>query len=284
MGMFAAFGVGKVEPGFFGEGFMTNGLVGLLQASALLTFATGGAMVIINLSGESKRPTRDIPAVLILSTIIVAILYAFLALVAAGVLPVEMVAGKPLTQVAETILPKPLFIFFMVGGAMFALVTTLNAQFAACSKPMLQASVDGWLPKQFAYIHPRFKTPMVWLTIFYFLGLIPIITGLKIAEVANIAIVILNIMKLVINFLLIRLPRVVPEAWEKSKFKTSKGVLYVVAFVSVICGAITIVLMISSSTPLIMALNGAMLLVSVVYCVLRQKSGKVRMELSYELQ
>ena len=284
LGMFAAFGVTRIQPGFFGEGFITNGPVGLLQAAALLTFATGGAMVIINLSGESKNPTRDIPVVLILSTVLVAILYAFLALVAAGVLPVEQVAGKPLTQVAETILPTPLFIFFMVGGAMFALVTTLNSQFASCAKPMLQASVDGWLPKQVAYIHPHFRTPMIWLTIFYLLGLIPIVTGLDIAEVANIAVVILNIMKLVINFLLIRLPKVAPEAWQQSKFKVSQGVLYFVAFISVACGAITIVLMISSSTPIIMALNGAMLLVSVIYCVLRQRSGKVRMEVSYEAQ
>jgi len=285
LAMFAAFGVGKVQSGFFGQGFMTNGFLGLLQAASLLTFATGGAMIIINLSGEAKNPTRDIPLVMIVSTIVVAVLYAFLALVAAGVLPVEQVAGKPLTQVAETILPAPLFVFFIVGGAMFALISTLNSQFASCTKPMLQASIDGWLPKKgFSYIHPRFKTPMIWLTIFYVLGLIPIITGLNIAEVANITVVILNLMKLVINFLLIRLPKVVPDAWEESRFKVSNGMLYFIAFISVLCGGVTIVLMISSSTPLIMALNCGMLLVSIIYCVLRQKSGKVHMEVSYEVQ
>jgi len=284
LGLFAGFGVSKVQPNFFGEGFMSNGLIGLLQASALLTFATGGATVIINLSGESKNPTRHIPIVLILSTIVVAVLYAFLAMIAAGVLPVEQVAGKPLTQVAETILPAPLFIFFMVGGAMFALVTTLNSQFASCAKPMLQASVDGWLPKQVAYLHPRFKTPMIWLTIFYLLGLIPIVTGLNIAEVANMVLVIVNVVKLVMNLLLVRLPRVAPEAWQKSKFRIGKGPLYLVACISVVCGAVTLALMISASSPIIMTLNGAMLLVSVIYCVLRQRSGKVHMEVSYELQ
>jgi APA family basic amino acid/polyamine antiporter len=117
----------------------------------------------VNLGGEAKNPVRDIPLAMIISTLSVAVLYALLAYVAAGVLPVEQVAGKPLTQVAETVLPKPLFIFFIVGGAMFALASTLNSQFAASTKPLLQGSSDGWLPRKLAYIHPKFKTPWVWL-------------------------------------------------------------------------------------------------------------------------
>jgi APA family basic amino acid/polyamine antiporter len=284
LAVFAAFGANKIQPGFFGEGFFTNGFKGVLQAAALLTFATGGAMIIINLSGESKNPTKHIPIVLVLSTVLVAIFYAFMAVVATGILPVEEVAGKPLTAVAETILPKPLFMFFMVGGALFGLVKTINSQLASSTKPMLQASVDGWVPQKLSYIHPRFKTPMVWLTIFYIMGIIPIITGLDIGDVANIVLIVGNIMNLVINFLLFRLPKVAPEAWEQSKFKICNKKLYLVCFTSILCGAITIGLLISSSSPIILILNGAMLLVSIVYCYFRQKSGKVHMEVSYELQ
>jgi len=282
LGLFAVFGIGKVQPGFFGPGFMSGGIMGFLQASALLTFATGGAFIIVNLSGESKNPTKHIPVVLILSTVLVAVLYGFMAIVAAGVLPVDQVAGKPLTQVAETILPTPLFIFFIFGGACFALISTLNSQLASAPKPMLQASVDGWLPKQFAYLHPRFKTPMVWLTIFYVLGLIPIITGLNIAEVASMAIISVNAFRTVIGFLLFRLPKVTPNEWKQSKFKTSMSVLYIVAFISLICGAVTIILMITTSSPLMVGLNVGMLAVSIIYSVIMK--NKVKMEISYEAQ
>ncbi|MDR2052931.1 MAG: amino acid permease, partial [Treponema sp.] len=131
LAFFAAFEVGKIQPGFFGEGFLTNGVLGFLQASAMLTWATGGAQVVVALSGEAKNPTRDIPLVYFTASIGVALLYSIIAAVAGGVLPLEQVAGQPLTLVAETILPAPVFIFFMVGGAMFALATTLNAQFSS---------------------------------------------------------------------------------------------------------------------------------------------------------
>ncbi len=50
---------------------------------------------------------------MIISTVSVAVLYAFMATIAAGVLPVEQVANQPLTLVAEKILPKPLYMFFL---------------------------------------------------------------------------------------------------------------------------------------------------------------------------
>ncbi|MDR1248252.1 MAG: APC family permease [Treponema sp.] len=284
LALFAAFGMNKIQPGFFGEGFITNGALGLFQAAALLTFATGGATVLVNLSGEAKNPVRDIPLAMIVSTVLVAILYGILAFVAAGVLPVEQVAGKPLTQVAEAVLPTPLFVFFIVGGAMFALASTLNSQFAAGTKPMLQASVDGWLPRKLAYIHPKFKTPMIWLTIFYGLGLIPIISGLNIGEVANMVVIIGQVMTLVLNVLLIRLPKAVPEIWEKSKYRVGRPVLVFFSVISVFGGGATIMLLITSSTPFLMIGNAVMLGFTFLYCYFRAKSGKVNMEVSYEAQ
>ncbi|MDR1249996.1 MAG: APC family permease, partial [Treponema sp.] len=284
LALFAAFGVSKIQPGFFGEGFMTNGVLGVLQAAALLTFATGGALILVNLSGEAKNPVRDIPLAMIISTVIVAILYATLAFVASGVLPVEQVAGKPLTQVAEAVLPTPLFVFFIVGGAMFALASTLNSQFASGTKPMLQGSVDGWLPQKLAYLHPKFKTPMIWLTIFYVLGLVPIISGLDIGEVANMVLIINQAMMMVLNILLIRLPKVVPEIWEKSKYHIGGPGLIFISVISIFGGGVTIVLLITSSTPFLMIGNVVMLGFSFLYCYFRAKSGKVNMEVSYEAQ
>jgi APA family basic amino acid/polyamine antiporter len=282
LGLFAAFGIGKVQPGFFDEGFMTGGLLGIFQASALLMFATGGATVITDLSGESKNPTRDIPLVVIISTVSVAVLYGFIAIVAGGVLPLEQVAGKPLTQVAETVLPKPIFILFMVGGAMFALATTLNSQLASAPKQLLQASVDGWLPQKLAYIHPRFKTPMVWLTFFYIIALIPILTGLNISQVGNMVMILSNLLTLILSLFLVRIPTRVPEEWAVSKYKCSQGVLVFFAILSVVSSCVNMALLLSSMTGGLILGNAIMLVAAIVYCVLRKRSGKVSMEISYE--
>jgi APA family basic amino acid/polyamine antiporter len=283
LALFAAFGVTKIQPGFFGEGFMSNGPLGFLQAAALLTWATGGAQVIVALSGEAKNPTRDIPLVYFSSSIIVALLYAIVAVVASGVLPLEVVAGQPLTQVAETILPTPIFIFFMVGGAMFALATTLNAQFASMTKSVLQMSVDGWMPKQMGYLHPKFKTPWVWLTLFYIIGVFCIFTGLDIGGMASVLLFFSQIMLIAINVLVIRLPKILPEAWAQSKFKVSTPVLWVIMVLSVIFGVLQVVLLLTYMTPILILINIAFVVLVFLFCLWRVKSGKVNIEVSYEL-
>ena len=154
LAMFAVFGLPQVDlAAYFSNAdglFMTDGIGGFLTAVAYLGFATGGATVILGVSAECKNPTKDIPFVIIVSTVSVAILYGLVATTASGVLPVPEVANQPLTLVAAEILPKPLYIFFIVGGAMFALATTLNSQIMSCTKPVMQSCEDGWFPQSLA--------------------------------------------------------------------------------------------------------------------------------------
>ena len=113
--IFAGFGIFKIQPGYFNQPeFMTNGVMGILQTAALLVFSTGGAEVIVDVGAEAKNPKRDILQVVIISTLAVAVLYGVMCTVAAGVLPVEQVANKTLSAVAEHILPRPLFIYLFI--------------------------------------------------------------------------------------------------------------------------------------------------------------------------
>jgi APA family basic amino acid/polyamine antiporter len=262
---------------------MSNGVLGFLQASAMLTWATGGAQVIVALSGEAKNPTRDIPLVYFTASILVALLYAIIAAVAGGVLPIEQVAYQPLTQVAETILPPPVFIFFMVGGAMFALATTLNAQFASMTKAVLQMSVDGWMPKPLAYLHPKFKTPWTWLTLFYIIGILCIFTGLDIGGMASMILFVSQIMLVIINILVVRLPKVLPDAWAQSKFKVSNTALWIIMVLSVIFGIVQIWLLVSYMSLTSILVNLTFVVLSFLFCLWRVKSGQVHIEVSYEL-
>ena len=208
LGLFAVFGIGHVQPDYFENGFMPGGWMGLLQAGALMTNAVAGASMITALSGEAKKPTRDIPLVIIIATLSVAILYAVISVVAAGVLPVEQVAGENLSMVAEIVLSRPLYVFFMVFGAMFAIISTLNGQFATATRPPLQACRDGWFPEWMGYVHPKFRTPVVLLTMFYVISVVTI---------------------LITCVAIVRLQKVCPTGWKNSKFRCSKTVLYLIA-------------------------------------------------------
>lgn len=280
---FIVYGMPKIQPGYFsGVDFMPGGLTGLFTAAALLTFATGGASVVMNFGAEAKNPTKDIPFVLIVSTVSVALIYALMATVAAGVLPISEVANQPLTVVALDILPYPLYVFFVIGGAMFALATTLNATLGWVTKPVLQASIDGWLPEKLGSINEKFKTPHILLTIFFGMGLIPIFTGWNINGIANFALILNNILLLVLSIATVRLPKVVPELWAKSKFRTSKTTLWSISILATLTSAFQVYLLFQDLSKTLVIGNIALLLIASLYAVWRYKSGKVQMEISFE--
>ena len=107
LAVFTAFGIFRVDFTAYvqPQGFLTDGPLGFCSAAAILTFACGGAQNIINFSAEAKDPTKDMPFVIILSTVVVAVFYAFMAVVATGVLPLDVVQGQPVSLVAAEILP-----------------------------------------------------------------------------------------------------------------------------------------------------------------------------------
>ena len=278
---FIAFGVPNLQPGYFAPpDFMTKGLPGVLMASAYLSFAAGGAQYVINFSGEAKNPKKDIPFAIIVPTIAISVVYAVMGTIAAGVLPVADVANKSLALVAEAILPKPLYVFFIVGGAMFALLTTLNASIGWMCRPIVQAAKDGWLPKVFGRLNARFGTPVNVLLLFYVIGLVPILAGLDISIVSSSTVILTSAVKVILCFTAIRLPKVMPELWSKSKFHVGKGLLNTVCIVGGLVATLQVLLMLATSAPLELVGNLVILAASVVYALAANK--RVKMEVSYE--
>ena len=279
--LFIAFGVGKVQPGYFDPpDFMAKGFTGILMASAYLSFAAGGAQVVINFSGEAKKPTVDIPFAIIVPTVGISVVYALMGTIAAGVLPVADVANKSLALVAEAIMPKPVYVFFIVGGAMFALLTTLNASIGWMCRPILQAARDGWLPGVFGKLHPKFATPVNLLLLFYVIGVVPILAGLDISIVSNSTVILSSATKAITCFTAIFLPKVMPELWNKSKFHVSKGLLNFFCILGAGIATFQVVLLVVTSSTAEIIGNLVILGISVVYALAR--SRKVTMEISYE--
>ena len=280
---FVIFGMPMVVPGYFEQpGFMTHGVTGFLAASAFLTFATFGANSIFQLSGECKNPKSDIPFVLITATLSVAALYALVAYVAAGVLPLEEVSGQNLARVARIILSKPLYMFFMVGGALCALATSLNATIAWVTKPLIQAAEDGWFPKQLAYLHPKYKTPVVLLAFYYVLTITPILLGINMEHITNSVLVCMYICMMATSIATMRLPKLFPGQWAASPFRCGQGILNFLCVIATVVLAIQVYYNAAFLTPALFAANAALMAGAVIYAMLRYRSGKVKMIISYE--
>ncbi len=279
LGLLAAFGVSHIEGDYFTNGFMLDGMSGLFKASGLLTFAVGGGYVIVNLSAEAKNPTKDIPKAIIVSTLVVAVLYAFVAVVASGALPVDQVANQPLGVVANAVLPKPVYAFFMVCGAMFAIISTLNAQYAWATKPLLQACDDGWLPKKLAYLHPKFKTPIILLAIYYGFAVISVVAGLDVSILGNISLISTYLVFLMISVCMWKLPQIAPKAWEKSRYKVSPAVMKILVVFSSLCAVINIYLNAIQLTRPLQIANVIVVIAAVVFAYLRRNHATVNVDI-----
>jgi APA family basic amino acid/polyamine antiporter len=281
--VYIVFGLFKVQPGVVsGSDFMPGGVTGMFGAAALLTFATGGSQILTSLGAEAKNPVKDIPIAMITSTLLVAVLYALMGVVASGVLPLAKVANQPLNLVAKEIMPMPLYVFFIIGGAMLALTTTLNATFSAGTKPILQACDDGWFPKWLGAVNKKFKTPHVLLTIFFLFGLFVILTGLNMEAIANYFVILNLVINVVICAVTVRLPKVLPEMWAKSKFKVSAGWLWVISILSALICVVQVALLASRLQTRDLLIILGIIIVSIVYTILRDRSGKVQMQVSHE--
>lgn len=286
LGLFCAFGLTKVHYGAFAPAtlFEHGGVSGMLSAAVLLIYATSGASAMMNLSAEAKDPVRDLPKAMISSTFVVAILYAIMGIVASGVLAIDTVANQSLAVVAKEILPAPLYVFFVVGGCMFALISTLNSQFAWATKPIMQACVDGWLPAGLGAVTKKYRTPYILLSILYVLGLVCILFNLDLDIIATITVIINQLMYILVNINIVRLPKILPAQWNKSKFKVSNGVLVTLSVVAVAMNIVNIWLVAHDYSLWVYAANIGCFVLAYIYAVIRMKSGKVHMEISYEDQ
>jgi APA family basic amino acid/polyamine antiporter len=183
-GTFIAFGMPKIDWLHYPL-IMPNGLPRMLQAAALLTFAVGGGAVVVEIGGEMKSPSRSIPLGLLGGTVLAALMYVAIGLVAAGVLPVEQVARQPLSIVAKQFLSPATWTFFILAGAVTALVSTMNTQLLAGSKSLLAAVDDGWFPGIMGAVNKRYGTPHVLLSLLYGIGLAPVVFGIPIDVLAS---------------------------------------------------------------------------------------------------
>ena len=206
---------------------MPEGISGFVAAIFLVRFSLVGAEFINEFGDDADNPGRNIPLAMIISTAIVSVVYLGVGFVASGVLPIDDVKFQTLDAVAKSIFPPAVYYFFIVGGAMFAVASSLNAVFAWAPKGLEIAVHDGWLPKGLAATNKRFGTPHFLLIIFYVIGMIPILAGGTLEIIAvlgnNIGLIFAALPMLSVMFLPIKNP----EAYAKAYFKFPRWAMIV---------------------------------------------------------
>lgn len=210
-----------------------NGFAGFFAAAFLLRLSLIGSEFVSEFGGEMENPGKLIPLVMGISLILVVILYIGIAIIATGVLPLEEIQGKNLAATARVVFSPTIYYAFIGGGIMISLVTSLNAIFAWCTRGLYMATEDGWLPIKLAAKN-KFGTPYIFLTLFFIVGIAPIMLDLSLSYVSILGNAVGAIFGLFPVVALYNLASRNPEAYEKAPFKLPVWMMKVFPLMAVI--------------------------------------------------
>ena len=259
LGSFALLGVFKLEPDALSAARMfPNGFGGLLSAVVLVMFSMGGGLTLLEFGGQVENPQKTLPKAVLTVSAVAIVLFAVVGLAGGGVLPYEQVANQPLTFAAQVIYSSRAgFLFFVVGGALTAIATTINSSFMWYCNTMIKGVEDGWFPT-FLATKNKFDAPYILLTVFYVIGIVPILMGVDINFLSTVATGLALLFYLIPNFALIGLPKKYPQEWKASKFyiKSQGAVTALTLFCSFIFIALIVYNFLSYSPVVLFSIIG----------------------------
>ena len=194
--VFVGVGIFFIHPGAFAwQGFPASKSLG--DAVLQLLFAFVGIEVALIPSGEVKQSARTVPRAIYLSLAITTILYLLIQIVAQGTLGPEL-GNNPNTPLAEAA-SRFLGSFgraFLVVGASVSAFGFITSDILSSPRMLFAVGRDGVLPKWFAHVHPRYRSPDVaiisYTAIAFFLSVCSSFEGLVV--LSNVAVLLMYLL------------------------------------------------------------------------------------------
>ena len=157
------------QPGQFGVG-------GIFRGAAIIFFAYVGFEAVSTAAAEAKNPSKDVPIGILGALFICTLIYMAVAAVMTGVVPyLELASPAPIAvaidrmglEWADTPFVTPdgsplnAISFLIKIGAITGLSSVMLVLCYGQTRIFYTMARDGLLPKAFARVHPKFRTPWI---------------------------------------------------------------------------------------------------------------------------
>jgi APA family basic amino acid/polyamine antiporter len=138
------------------------GWTGVFRATGVIFFAYIGFDAVSVAAQEARNPQRDVPLGILGSLLICTVLYMLMSWVLTGIAPYQTLnVAHPVSQAVEAIPETAWLAPYVNVGAVVGLASVVLVLLLGQSRIFYAMAKDGMIPKLFADVHPRFRTP--WL-------------------------------------------------------------------------------------------------------------------------
>ena len=210
-------------------------------------------------------------------TLLLAVVYGTMGIVAGGVLPYAETAGQNISVTAEAILPRALYIFFVVGGGIGAIASSALGGLGMFRYPLLQVANDGWLPSVFKKTDKNGYPYAIYL-LFYVISIFPIVTGRSLDAIVSQVMIPTMLINIYMNLACLTLPKKYPEQWAQRSIKMPLWFYNICCVLGAFCAGVVAFNLFKDLTFNDAVFAVVIVVVMCVLSILRLKQGAVKAE------
>jgi APA family basic amino acid/polyamine antiporter len=142
--------------------FTPNGTDGVVTAASVIFFAYIGFDAVSTSGEETRNPSRDLPIAIVGSLVIATLLYIAVAIVAVGALPFDQLNGAeaPLATALDEGAGFGWAANIISFGALVAITSVVLTILYGQTRIFFAMCRDGLMPRRWAYVHPKTRTPV----------------------------------------------------------------------------------------------------------------------------
>jgi APA family basic amino acid/polyamine antiporter len=165
--LFIGFGIGFINIDNWhpfippNEGGFKYGVPGIFRAASTIFFAYVGFEAVSTAAAEAKNPKRDVPMGILGSLVVCTIIYMLVAAVLTGVVPFRQLGVAAPIALAVDQMGMTWFALLIKVGAVAGLSSVMLILTYGQTRVFYAMARDGLLPKFFATLHEKFRTPWV---------------------------------------------------------------------------------------------------------------------------